>query len=124
MNAAGAVARGRVAAESLMVDVCTVKRGATVGAGPVGEDVVTYAETVYVGPCKVQDRDLSPRGAESGSSTADVLTSSVHVPVSAGPFLPGDVVFMGADVAPSWRVLAGHEKSWQTARRLPVERVS
>ena len=114
----------RAQAESLMVDTCTVKRGATVGSGPMGEDVTTYAETVYVGPCKVQDRDLSPRDAESGSSTVDVLTAAVHFPVSAGPFRSGDIVFMDDEESPSWRILAGHDKTWQTARRCPVERVS
>lgn len=114
----------QAAAESLMVESCTVKRGATVTPGPKGEDVVGYAETVYEGRCKVQDRDLSPQEEESGSSTVDVLKSTLHFPVSAGPFRSGDVVFMGSDEAPSWRILAGHDKTWQTARRCPVERVS
>lgn len=107
-----------------MVDSCVVKRDPTVTSGPLGEDVTVYGSTVYTGRCKVQDRDLSPGAQESGSSTADVVRSELHVPVSAGPFAAGDVVFMGADTEPSWRVLAPHGKTWQTAQRLPVERVS
>lgn len=124
MSAGTAAVMGRRLAESMMVDTCTVKRGPSTTSDASGADVTVYAETVYSGKCKVQDRDLSPRDAESGSSTADVLNVSIHVPVSAGPFEAGDVVFMGDDTVPSWRVLAGHEKTWQTARRLPVERVS
>lgn len=113
----------RAQAESLMVDTCVVKRPTGVTSGALGEDVTTYATPyVYDGPCKIQDRDLSPREAESGSSTADVLRSELHVPVSAGPFLTGDVVFI--DDEATWRVLAPHRKTWQTAQRLPVERVS
>lgn len=118
-----ALLAGRRAAESLMVDTCTVRRPAGVTSGPLGEDVVAYEDgDVYTGPCKFQDRDLSPRDAEVGSSTADILVKEMHVPVSAGPFKSGDVVFVGGVVA--WRVLAPHEKTWQTAQRLPVERVS
>lgn len=113
----------RAQAESMMVDTCVIKRPTGTASGSLGEDVTTYADpAVYSGPCKVQDRDISPTDAESGSRTADVLRSELHLPVSAGPFAAGDVVFM--DDEPVWRVLAPHVKTWQTAQRLPVERVS
>lgn len=125
MSRAALIAKARAAAEAGMSETCTIKRDpTTVPDSTTGADVTVYTTTVYTGVCKVQDRDLSPRSAESGSSTADVLAKQLHVPASAGPFAAGDVVFMGEDAEPSWRVLADHEKSWQSARRLPVERVS
>lgn len=108
-----------------MTETCRVRRPTGTTSGPKGEDVQTYAaQDVYAGKCRVQDRDVSPAGAESGSSTADVLKSQVHVPVSQGPFMSGDVVFMNGSTAPTWRILAPHVKTDQTAERLPVERVS
>jgi hypothetical protein len=113
----------RAEAEALMVDTVQVRRPTGTAADDDGNVVTTYAATdVYAGPAKVQDPGLTAMSEESGSATATRAAYEVHVPVSAGPFLPGDVVFM-AGVA-RFRVLMPHVKSWQTAQRLPVEVVS
>lgn len=112
----------RAHAESAMTSTCVVRPVVGVEPDAIGQDVVTYGAVVYSGCCKVQD--LSPsREVESGSATVTVVSREVHVPVGAGPFEAGMVVFVDGESSPSWRILAPHTKTWQTAQRLPVERV-
>ena len=109
----------RAEAEALMVDACVIAYPTGTTAGPGGEDVTTYGDPVYEGRCKVQDRDLQAREAESASSTSDTLGKEIHLPVDAPTINHGAVVTM-AD-GRTFRVLAGDRKTWQTAQRLPVE---
>jgi len=109
-------------AESMMVTPCLVRRPVGVTADPVtGADVPVYeAGSVYQGGCKLQSREGEVRSAEVGSSTSASVRWEIHVPVSAGPFQPGDVVEVLGRV---FRVESPHVKSWQTAQRLPVSEV-
>ena len=117
-----AVAAGQRRAESLMLDSCVITHAGTPGHDEDGAPTVVYGDQVYAGPCKIP-RSTSSVSEETGGS--ETLTSSrveVHLPVSAGDvFLPGDVVFMAG--VPTYRVLEGHYQTFQTAIRLPVERV-
>ena len=105
-----------------MTESCTIAYPTGTTAGPGGEDVSTYGDPVYSGKCKVQDRQLQPSESESASSTTDTLGKEVHIPASAPTIRHGAVVTMTD--GRTFRVLASHRKTWQTAQRLPVEVVS
>ena len=106
-----------------MVDACTIAYPTGTEPDPLtGEDVTTYGDPVYAGPCKLQDADLQAGEGESASSTADTVKKRIDIPVDAPTINHGAVVTM-AD-GRTFRVLAGHRKTWQTAQRLPVEVVS
>lgn len=94
MTAAGALAAGRVAAEALMVDECTITRAGT-GAGPIdeGTGVVTppAPTVVYSGPCRVQRPGTSSsRQADTGGYEVGVDTLLVQLPISASGVKRGD----------------------------------
>lgn len=104
-------------AESLMGESCTVVRPTGVTSNPqTGAPVVT-SQPVYAGRCKLQTSGLQARSVESGSSTAVIQQSEVHLPVGTGPYKVGDVVTVGAR---RFRVQGVPTKTWQTAQRLPV----
>lgn len=113
-----------------MAESCTIAMPTGTTPDPTtGADVTTYGDPLYgptvtphYGACKVQDRDLQATEAESASSTADALTKELHLPADAPTIDHGAHVLM-AD-GRTFRVLAGHRKTWQTAQRIPVEVVS
>jgi len=120
----------RRAAESLMVDTCTV-------CPVTGVDESTGAPTlgtaVYVGRCKVQTTQAQEANPEAGGATYTVQRYAVHVPVpetSAG-YKPvvGHVVTITAAaldaglVGRKYRVVALLHKSLATAYRLGVEEI-
>lgn len=108
-------------AESLMVTPCTIARGCTVAPDPVtGADLLSQGTIVYQGGCKVQSHEGEPRSVEAGSATVTTARWEIHVPVDTGPYQAGDVVRVTSRV---FRVDAIHEKTWQTAQRLPVTEV-
>lgn len=110
-------------AESLMVESCTVTPVASVTADPLtGADVTTYGPATYVGPCKVQ-QGLSTRDVTLGEGPAAIVPDRLDLPVATSSLVRiGDVATM-AD-GRKYRVTGLHDETWQTARRLPVERVS
>ena len=110
----------QAAAEAQMTESCTIAYPTGTEPDPLtGEDVTTYGDPVYEGRCKVQDRELQARESESASSTSDTLGKEIHLPVDAPTINHGAVVTMGD--GRTFRVLASHRKTWQTAQRLPVE---
>lgn len=123
---AQALAAGRREAEALMLDSCTIRRVVDVLTDADGNDIAVY-ESVYAGRCKVQTYEPYERSPESGGRTVVVQRYSVHVPVGAGPFLPGDVITITASrfathaVGATYRVAGLHEKTFQTAQRLLVD---
>ncbi len=110
-------------AESMMTESCVIKRPDGTTTNGDGEVVTAYESTpVYSGPCRVRSRASSASEEVGGGETLTATRSEVHVPVSAGDvFLPSDAVFFG-DVL-TYRVVEGHDATYQTAIRLPVERV-
>lgn len=111
-------------AESMMRDAITIKRptGETT-TNPDGEVVAVYElAPVYAGACRVRRRTPTVSEEMGGAETMTTTDLEIHVPVSAGDvFLPGDVGFV-RDVA-TYRVLESHYQTFQTAIRLPAERV-
>ena len=129
MSAASALARGRTAAEALMVDACTITRVTRTTTLPSGE-VVHDTEQVYAGRCRVQDA-----GQLGPSATTDTVADAhprqlgwtLQVPTSATGITLGDVVAVTASahdpelVGRTWRVLDVHHKTHATSRRLGIE---
>lgn len=126
MNVRAALMAGRRRAESLMVDRCVIERNVGTDIDDEGRETPTWA-SVYEGRCKVQTYE--PYESERESARAHVVQQrySVHVPVSAGPFRPGDRVTITAAavafhaVGAKYRVAGLHEKTFQTAQRLLVD---
>lgn len=127
MSLRSVTARGRRAAESLMIDTCTVS--------PVtGVDESTGAPTlgaaVYTGRCKVQASQAQEANPEAGGATYTVQRYAVHVPVGAFVPVVGQVVTLTAVpldpllVGRAFRVVALLHKSLATAYRLAVEEVT
>jgi len=129
MSAASLIARGQRAAESLMVDTCTVKyQSGTSFNGTTGLEEPTYT-TRFTSPCKVQARELQSSERDSGGHEATIVRMSVHLPMSAGAVSVDDIVTITASahdaqlVGRTFRVLTPVGKSFATARRVEVEDV-
>jgi hypothetical protein len=131
MSAVAALLRGRVRAEALMVDACTI-RPATAHATDTSTGVVstTYGDPVYSGRCKVQRlRGAFPSNPEGGEHRWTVAPAEVHVPVAGTAGIRvGHLIEITASLDPNivgrlFRVRSGDRKTFQTAIRLQVEEV-
>jgi len=117
----------RRAAESLMVDTCTVcpVTGVNESTG-----APTLGTAVYTGKCKVQTTQAQEANPEAGGATYTVQRYAVHVPVGAFVPVVGHVVTITAAaldaglVGRQYRVVALLHKTLATAQRLAVEAVS
>jgi hypothetical protein len=127
MSATSATARGRLRAEALMVDACTVRyvSGSTLNGS--GVDVPTYT-TRFSSACKVQARELQSTESDAGGHESTAVRLSIHLPVSAGQVSVDDQIVVTASQDPQlvgrvFRVLAPVGKTFATARRVEVEGV-
>ena len=129
MSALDAVARGRFAAESLMLDTCTVHRP---GAPVTDADgnVTASLTLLYTGPCKFQQTLAQSSNPVAGGHAYTVQDTRWDTPVVAGPFDVGDVVtVVGAVLDPQlvgrvFRVTEPFHKTGATAQRTRVEEIS
>lgn len=136
MSAATAIARGRVAAERLMVDSCTITRpgeGEPVFNNDTGQYDPPPPVTVYSGRCRVQvPGDIaSSQDVAAGEREWTTQQAVVSLPVEGSEDVRiGHTVHMDAvvhDAALEGRefgVRALHHKSHATARRLRCEEVT
>lgn len=124
---------GRIAAEARMVDACTVTRPTAGEAfdATTGTYDTIGTSTVYSGPCEVQLSDgLNARGTEAGGSDVTISRLTVKIPVSATGVRVDDLVTVTSSTfdeelaGQKFAVVAGHSKTFATARRLEVERVT
>lgn len=118
----------QAAAESMMRDTCRITREPAGDADWVivdGREVPAEWSEVYVGPCRVRSYQPYESTPEVGGASETVQRYAVHVPVSAGPFEPGDRVEITTNPARAraFRVAATHEVTNQTAQQLSVEEV-
>lgn len=131
MSVATALARGRAAAEALMVDTAEIRAddGGSVFDPDVGDYVVTPGTLLWSGPCRVQMQSVVPQEVAAGGAQVTLQRSELHIPVSA-PDIPADsVVKITAVSATSdqallnrkYRVLGSFAGTQKTARRLPIE---
>ena len=93
MNPAGVLARGRRAAEALMVDTVEITRP-TGAVDPVTGKPVTA--TVYAGRAKVQTYEGYEQDREVGGGSVTTQRYRVDLPVGAYAAVVGDVVTVTA----------------------------
>ena len=98
-----------------MTEACTVRR--VNGTYEVdGRDVPLLVD-VWSGLVKLQSNTLVNQDPEAGGATVTVIRYELHFPVTAGPFEVGDIAIVGTR---QFRIAGLHDKTWQTAQRLPV----
>ena len=116
-------------AESLMTSMARITRFDPDADPEWDEESGEYGDAdavVYEGRCKVQTFQAFEAEPEAGGAQRVVQRYYLHVPVSAGVFLPGDRAEITASSNPNlignvYVVAAAHEKDWQTAQRLLVD---
>ena len=129
MSAVDAVLAGRREAEALMLDSCDVMRPGEPVTDPETGNVTPGETFVYSGPCKVQQTISQASNPSAGGHQFTVQDVRWDTPVSAGPFLVGDVVTMVASVLDPqlagrvFRVIETFHKSGATAQRTRVSEV-
>jgi D-alanyl-D-alanine carboxypeptidase len=125
----------REEAEARMVDACVITRagGDEVFDPNTGDYTTPPGSTVYSGKCEVQVSDgLNAREAEAGGTELTVTRVTVKLPVNAvtGQVRDGDTVRLTSStndpalVDQVFRVVGLHAKTYASARRLHVERVT
>ena len=123
---AAALPELRAAAESRMLDACTVRRAVGVTVDDVGVTTPDYSEPLYEGPCRVQTFEPQEYTPDVAVATVTTQRYAVHVPVGAYEPSIGDVVEIStATLDPhlagrEYRVVALLHKSQATAYRLGV----
>jgi uncharacterized protein YwlG (UPF0340 family) len=95
MSIGTAIARGRTAAEALMVDTCVIKRrtGQTTGAGGVITPTFT---TLYTGKCRVQVKTAARQGGDIGQAYVVVEEREVQLPMTVTGLREGDQITITA----------------------------
>ena len=130
MSAASVLARGRAAAEALMVDACTIRRvtGQSTGAG--GVVTPTYAD-LYTGKCRIQQASAQAQQQDPGEAAVLMLRLEVQLPMSVTGLQAEDVVTITASahdedlVGRTFVIRDLAHASHKTARRVQVmERTS
>jgi hypothetical protein len=94
MSAATALARGRVAAEALMVDACTIVRKSSESAS--GGMVSVTTTPVYSGKCRIQVKQEPGGGRTVGEAYLIVQRLELQLPITAAELAEGDLVTMTA----------------------------
>lgn len=131
MTAQSAIQQGRIAAEALMLDSCSITR-VTGPAGPLdpvtGEKTPPPTATVYEGKCRIQTYEPQESRPESGDHAYAVQRYSVHIPV--GPVVRVDDVVTVTSatldpdlVARRYKVMGLLHKTYATANRLLVDEI-
>lgn len=127
MSAEAAVLAGRIEANSLMLDTCTITRPGTPVTDLNNGDVTNTPTTVYTGRCKVQSKDSATSNPEAGEHTFTVVSRQVHIPANAADVQDGDVITITTSrlnvftVGKQYRVSGFEPDSFDTAARLPVK---
>lgn len=132
VTASAVATAGRLAAEALMVDTCTI---GTPGAASFDSNTGTYTPPiitpVYTGKCRVQVVDSLNAGTpEVGERELTIQNLILQVPISATGIQVGHVAEITAAaldpelVDRRYQVVATHAKTHATARRLQCREVT
>lgn len=128
MSRASVLARGRVAAAAGMVDACTITRVTAVDTDPDTGVRTETTDTVYEGPCRVQERETQARPETPGDAYALMRHRELQLPVATSTGVrQGDRVWITAcvhdpDIVGLRMVIREQAgKSEATARRLGIE---
>lgn len=95
MSAASVLARGRAAAEALMVDACTIRRVTSQSTGAGGVVTPTYS-TLYTGKCRVQQDKAQAQQQDPGEAAVLMLRLEIQLPMSVTGLQAEDVVTITA----------------------------
>jgi len=120
------LARGRAAAEALMVDACTIRRRTGETTGPGGVVTPTYV-TVFEGQCRLQQPTGTAREEDAGEAALLMVRFELQVPMSVVGVQADDEVTVTASVhdpdlvGREFLVRGLFHKTHATARRLQVE---
>jgi hypothetical protein len=131
MSATTATARGRVAAQALMQDTCTIRRATAGTTDPETGDTTPGTPTVvYSGACRVQQAAPGAAGQDVGQAHVYQVPLILQLPMSVTGVRVEDVATI--DTCALDPDLAGR-RFWirgvavgthKTARRLPIELVT
>jgi hypothetical protein len=130
-TAAAAVATGRRAAESLMVDTCVIRRTTSESTDRLTGHTLAITSVVYNGRCRIQQRVVPNQETELADAEVVVVARDLQLPVATSVGVrAGDEVEMTACVHDEdlvgrrFRIRGEHTKTHATARRLAVEEVT
>lgn len=132
MSAASVLARGRAAAEALMVDAdaCVITRVPGRTTNTTTGVVTETTSTLYTGKCRVQQKPAEARREEIGEDRTLLLTMMVQLPASVTGLIVGDRITITASahdpdlVGRVLRVQDLAHKSHLTSRRVGVVEVT
>ncbi len=130
---AGVLARARRAAEAGFDSTCIITRPAG-ERGEMDPETLKYPdqprETIYEGPCRVQDRRDLAQTATSGEREVAIAGLELQLPIdgTAAVALRDDVEMLTnpsdpAAVGRHYSIAGRHEKTHASSRRLPVVEV-
>lgn len=130
---AGVLARARRAAEDGFDSTCRITRP-TGERGPIDPETLKYPEppreTIYEGPCRVQDRRDLAQTATAGEREVTIAGVELQLPIDGteNVALRDDVQMLTnpsdpAVVGRHYSIAGRHEKTHASARRLPVVEV-
>lgn len=131
-NPTAALMRGRVLAESLMVDACTIARRTGESTNEDTGVVTPTTTTVYTGQCRIQQSQLGADSvpADPGEAYVRLIAYELQVPVSVTGIRVHDVATITASaldpdlVGRKFIVLGLTHKTHLTARRMQVQEVA
>jgi hypothetical protein len=96
MSAASVLARGRAAAEALMVDSCSIRRKTGESTGPGGVVTPTYGDPLYAGKCRIQQDKAQAQQQDPGEAYVLMLRLEIQLPMSVTGLQAEDVVTITA----------------------------
>lgn len=126
MTAASLLARGRAAAERLMVDTCTIRRRTGETTDEYGQISPTYGDPLYTGRCRVQQAGAQAGAQQPGEAYVLLLRLEVQLPMSVVGLEVGDEITVTASahdpdlVDRTFLVRDLAHKTHATARRVQV----
>lgn len=131
MSADQLVARGRIAAERLMVDTVTIDRpdGTTTYDDVTKRETKNYDDPYYTGKARLQQQAAVGLEDQGGGRTVTTLRLELQLPITVTGTRVDDRVTVDAApndpdlVGRTFRIQALHHKTHATARRVSVEEV-
>lgn len=130
MSAKTATLRGRVAAEALMADACTIKRVTNQSTNDNTAVVTPTYSTIYSGKCRVQQTVPVSKPHDVGEAAVWLQRLELQVPMSVTGIASDDLVTITASaldadlVGRTFHVRELGHKSHMTARRVQIEEVT
>jgi hypothetical protein len=117
MSATTATLRGRLAAEALMVDACTIQRVTGSSTNDTTGVVTPTYSTIYTGKCRVQQPFRSRNPTTSAEARCGLQRLVLQVPMSVTGIASDDLVTITASAARRWTWWVGRSGSGNPATR-------